>query len=233
MKIYLTAACERAEELRGIRDVLTALGHEVTSRWIDWRGGPAQIDAEQLNHDAANYLAFTQYARADLADIDAADALIVFTGGGDGGDGGYHTAFGYALGKGKLAIMAGPREHVLHTLAAEWYPDWARLVMALSEPHPLSGLTGLPPVRLVPPSVDARDIAADLSAYRDDPADPGGGDDRYDPDEGIPWHGRDELDLPGSLADSTEENNPGTGTLRDYQDEVEHPHGYWGAGDYP
>jgi hypothetical protein len=31
---------------------------------------------------------------------------------------------------GKRMVVAGPREHIFHTVAqVEWYPDWGRLVM--------------------------------------------------------------------------------------------------------
>lgn len=33
-RIYLAARYSRNDEMRGVRDVLTALGYEVTSRWI-------------------------------------------------------------------------------------------------------------------------------------------------------------------------------------------------------
>lgn len=124
--IYLAARYSRNAEMRGVRDVLEALGHKVTSRWID---DPGVYDEERLESDPAGCAAF---AAGALADIFAADTLISFTGGG--GKGGRHCEFGYALGlRTRHLVAVGPREHVFHTLPdIEWYPDWAHLVMAWS-----------------------------------------------------------------------------------------------------
>lgn len=128
MKVYLAAAYERHEEMRGVRDVLQALGHEITSSWIDRAMEVPAGTTANLDTDPARY---AEYAQADLADLDAADTVVSFTGGGRGGR---HTEFGYALAHGKRLVLAGPREHVFHTLAGEWYPDWPQLAMAWSAP---------------------------------------------------------------------------------------------------
>lgn len=132
MKVYLAARYSRNDEMRGVRDVLQALGHEVTSRWIDQHGGDLleSIVAEKLNAEPA---ACAKYAHIDVEDLKAADTVISFTSAGGGGKGGRHIEFGVALGLGKRLMIVGPRENVFHTLPAiEWYPDWSRLVMALS-----------------------------------------------------------------------------------------------------
>jgi len=134
-KIYLAARYSRNDEMRGVRDVLQALGHEVTSRWIDQHGGNLleSFVAEKLNAQPDEC---AKYARVDLEDLEAADTVISFTSAGGGGKGGRHVEFGLALGLGKRLVIVGPRENVFHTLPAiEWYPDWSRMVMAWSGRH--------------------------------------------------------------------------------------------------
>jgi hypothetical protein len=118
--------------MRGVRDVLHGLGHEVTSRWIDQHGGALleSIVAEKLNEDPDGC---AHYAAVNLEDLEAADTVISFTSPGGGGKGGRHIEFGVALGLGKHVVIVGPRENVFHTLRSiEYYPDWSHLVMAWS-----------------------------------------------------------------------------------------------------
>jgi hypothetical protein len=96
MKIYLAARYSRNSEMRGVRDVLTALGHEVTSRWIDCHTGKylTSFTPKHLNNDP-EYCA--RLGLHDLEDVDDADAVISFTDTAGGGKGGRHVEFGYAL----------------------------------------------------------------------------------------------------------------------------------------
>jgi hypothetical protein len=130
MKIYLAARYSRNDEMRGVRDVLEAFGHTITSRWIDQHGGNLleSFVAEKLNADPGDC---AKYAQIDMDDLQAADVVVSFTSAGGGGKGGRHVEFGVALGLGKRLVVVGPRENVFHTLTGvEWYPDWSRMVMA-------------------------------------------------------------------------------------------------------
>jgi hypothetical protein len=119
-KVYLAAAYERGPEMRVYRDALHALGHEVTSRWIDQKQGQEAAGAPELVDDPG---AYARFALKDIADLRAAETVISFTGGG--GRGGRHVELGLAIALGKRLVVVGPREHVFHTLAdIEWYPDW-------------------------------------------------------------------------------------------------------------
>jgi len=131
VKIYLAARFSSHPEMQGVRDVLTALGHTVTSRWIDLHNGqqPNSVLSQDLNDDPA---AFEFIGVNDLEDLDAAETVISFTLV-SGGKGGRHVEFGYGLAAGKRMILVGPREHAFHCLPqVEHYPDWPRLVIALS-----------------------------------------------------------------------------------------------------
>lgn len=134
-KIYLAARYSRNEEMRGIRDVLsTALGHTVTSRWIDLHPDAVGDFGTSFDHDALNSRPdeCAPLGQHDLDDIDSADWVISFTCG-SGGKGGRHVELGYAMAKGKRLFVVGPRENVFHTLpAVEHHLTWRSLVIALS-----------------------------------------------------------------------------------------------------
>lgn len=95
---YLAARYSRAEEMQGVRDVLTGLGYRVTSRWIDHQTSgalPGSFSPDDLNADPGSC---ARIAEADLADLQAADTIINFTSTESGGKGGRHVEFGVALG---------------------------------------------------------------------------------------------------------------------------------------
>lgn len=134
MKVYLAAAYERREEMQGVRDVLQALGHEVTSRWID-QDLSGQQEAAGTAELAADPAAYTKFADKDIEDLRAAEVVVSFTGGG--GRGGRHVEFGMAVMLGKQLVLVGEREHVFHTLPqVVRYRSWPRLVMAVKSGDP-------------------------------------------------------------------------------------------------
>lgn len=134
--IYLAARYSKHPEMRGARDVLQSLGHIITSRWIDCHPDvvgdfTASFTQDTLNARPEDCAAL---GRHDLDDLDRAEWVVSFTypPGEDGGKGGRHVEFGYALAKGKRVFLVGPRQHVFHTLPqVEHFPTWGRLVMAL------------------------------------------------------------------------------------------------------
>jgi hypothetical protein len=133
-KIYLAARYSRNDEMRGVRDVLTAIGYEVTSRWIDQHDGAleASYTPAKLNADPEECAILGQH---DIDDLTAADTVISFTSPDGGGKGGRHVEHGIALGLGKRLIVCGPRENIFHTLPQiEHHAIWSGLVMALVPP---------------------------------------------------------------------------------------------------
>jgi len=126
-RIYLAARYSRHNEMRAVRDVLLALGYEVTSRWIDQHNGTLEqsYTPAKLNADPDECAVLGQH---DLDDLKAADTVISFTSVDGGGKGGRHVEHGFALGLGKQVIICGPRENIFHTLPQiRWFPDWRHL----------------------------------------------------------------------------------------------------------
>ena len=139
MKVYLAARYGRLEELKGYRDDLLVLGHEVTARWVD---GNHRWSTEQQRQDADNgrpSTDATRFAWDDVDDINDADTVISFTEHPHSGysRGGRHVEFGYALainhysmtrgslGDMKRLVVIGPRENVFHNLpGVEVYDTW-------------------------------------------------------------------------------------------------------------
>lgn len=122
MRIYLAARFGRRIELCGYAAELERVGITVTSRWIR---GNHEAEGDDLRDRRA--LA-RRYATEDLADIDAADAVISFTEEPDvegRARGGRHVEFGYAYARGKRLATVGPVENVFHALLGVMrFPNW-------------------------------------------------------------------------------------------------------------
>lgn len=132
MKIYLAARYSRHPEMQGIRDRLVAMGHEVTSRWIE---GGHEMSKEGSTEAARAER--TRFAEEDRADVVAADCVISFTEAARSTNsrGGRHVEFGLAIGLGKRVIVVGHRENVFHCLAeVEFFDTAAEMIGALSAP---------------------------------------------------------------------------------------------------
>lgn len=97
MKIYLAHNFKARWWLRDYKALLEQNGHEVTSRWIS-----------QNYPDIRNPEGEQKYALEDLEDIDAADALILFTDQyGEKPGKGKFMEYGYAYAKGKQIYLHG------------------------------------------------------------------------------------------------------------------------------
>jgi hypothetical protein len=124
MRIYIAARYDRRFEMLGIAAALIRAGHDVTSRWIQGRGGDPDLVV----------------ALEDIGDLANADCLVTFTEQPERGvawaaRGGRHVEFGIALACGKRLCVVGPRENVFHHLpSVEVYPTVAGLIVGLSGP---------------------------------------------------------------------------------------------------
>lgn len=132
MRIYLAARYSRRDELCRYRSDLEALGHAITSRWLD---GTHQLGGDGLSIQAADHER-TRFASEDRNDVMDADTVISFTEPprSTNGRGGRHVEFGMAHARGKRCIVIGPRENVFHHLPeVEHFATWGDFLAALRE----------------------------------------------------------------------------------------------------
>ena len=121
---YLAAPYRRRAELQGYARDLEAIGHTVTSRWLDGSHDCCD-DATPSDEQRA------VWAAEDLDDIDASNALILFTDD-DSCRGGCMIEFGYALHVVSGLVVVGPRVNVFCCLrAVRQYDTWIRALASL------------------------------------------------------------------------------------------------------
>lgn len=112
MKIYLAGRYGRREQLKSVRDELTRLGHEVTSRWLDTEWAPTDGSSSTAPPEYRE-----KYCLIDLEDVLASECVISFTeepDSGNGKRGGRHVEFGVALQAGKRLVVVGWKENIFH-----------------------------------------------------------------------------------------------------------------------
>lgn len=109
MRIYLASQWARRAEMRIRRQSIQALGHTCTSRWLDEAEGVPPAEAAQV----------------DMADILAADSMILFTETPQAGymTGGRHVECGFAIASGIPICVVGPRENIFHHLPQIYQAD--------------------------------------------------------------------------------------------------------------
>jgi len=146
MKIYLAARYSRREELLTYRADLEAMGHIVTSRWLN---GSHQVSDEGLSAEAPTEMR-ERFALEDWNDLYDASHCIAFTEEPRVSNswGGCHVELGAALAWRKAVLVCGPLENVFCCLPdVEHFDDWAALLdvygWARFEP------VGVPPLRRV------------------------------------------------------------------------------------
>jgi nucleoside 2-deoxyribosyltransferase len=130
MKVYLAARYSRHPEMQQIEASLRAMGHEVTSRWI--QGGhelskEGSTEAQQAERG--------RFAEEDLADLLAADCCLCFTEEprSTNSRGGRHVELGIAIGAGKRVVVVGWRENVFCCLpSVEFFETWPSAASALA-----------------------------------------------------------------------------------------------------
>lgn len=126
MKIYLAARYSRRVELCGYREALQALGHTVTSRWLNGDhqisdtgealgdGGEALVEGDDGSQTGRAAALRELFAKEDFADVLACDLLIAFTEPprSSASRGGRHVELGLALGAMKRVWVVGYRENI-------------------------------------------------------------------------------------------------------------------------
>ena len=112
MKFYLAGRYARRVELKAYAKQLKALGHIVTSSWLNERM------AAGADYALIPPRFWREHAIQDIEDLDKADTILSFTEekGSYQRGGGRHTEFGYALAKHKKLFLVGPKEMIFHFL---------------------------------------------------------------------------------------------------------------------
>lgn len=133
MRFYLAARFSRAEEMQEYRDALVALGHDVTSRWID--GGARRPEFKGRSFQDVSEIVAVE----DLEDLAKSDAVLSFTGNGKSTKkkppkGGRHVEFGAGLALNKWSVVIGEPEHAFHWLPnVERYASFEEFLDSLEE----------------------------------------------------------------------------------------------------
>lgn len=122
--IYLASRYSRYPEMQKVRDELEALGHVITSRWIN---GDHQIDDAGLSVQAKEEER-VRFATEDVSDLVRADIVVSFTEAprSSNSRGGRHVEHGMALALGKRCLVIGHRENVFHCLPeVQFFETWS------------------------------------------------------------------------------------------------------------
>jgi hypothetical protein len=136
MKIYVASRYQRREEMKDIRDVLVfILGHEVTSRWLDYEDQkPEAFDlVESEFSDSSAHVADAErvfVCDMDFEDVLEADCIVLFTP--TGSRGGCNVEWGMAMAAGKRCILVGPRGNIFHHWSkAEWFENSEEFLLSI------------------------------------------------------------------------------------------------------
>lgn len=127
MKVYLAALYSRRLELAQYRKQIEALGHTVTSRWLNGlhalpEGVTLEKKVEAMDPDVRHKI--EQFAREDVSDVLDADLVISFTETGPTPRGGRHVEFGLAFAVGKRLWVVPGRENIFHWLPSVESMTW-------------------------------------------------------------------------------------------------------------
>ena len=128
MKVYIAARYSQKEEMKQVAALLRDKKIEVTSSWL-LEPHPSGTTMDQVSEED-----LCGYAQRDLEDIEAGDAVVLFTV-----DpliptvrGGRHVETGYCICLKKPLYIVGPRENIFHYLPqVKQYSDIASLLKDL------------------------------------------------------------------------------------------------------
>lgn len=152
LRVYIAAQYARIYEGKDYRDVLTRRGFEVTSRWLDGELTPGK-DLENSKDPKLAAQSWPTFGEMDMLDVERADVVIACTEPVDAGParGGRHWEAGYAVGRGKVLLVYGPRENVFYYLPAKYNvhhcATWAEVLAcldAINQQFKLSGIVAVP-----------------------------------------------------------------------------------------
>ena len=137
MRFYLAASYARRSEMVARAADLVALGHTVTSSWIT---GKHELQSQHgaRADEVADASEQARWAREDIDDLEASEAIIAFTQayGAVGGRnrGGRHVELGIAIGLGLQVFVVGPRENVFYHLPeVQQHDNWAHFLADMKD----------------------------------------------------------------------------------------------------
>jgi len=114
MKVYLAGRYSIRDQLKDYRETLQMLGHEVTSRWLDFEDeNPEHFDFED-DGTASSHAAppvREHVAQMDVDDCEAADVIMLFTAE-LGRRGGMFVEWGIGIAHRKVLVCVGPQVNV-------------------------------------------------------------------------------------------------------------------------
>lgn len=124
-RTYLAARYSRRHEMQGYAAELRAAGHQMVCRWVQGDGLPEEDSDEDLRIHGAGYAAM------DLADICAAELVILFTDAASV-RGGTDVEFGIAIPLEKALWVVGPPRNPFHYLPqVQRFDTWEEALEAL------------------------------------------------------------------------------------------------------
>lgn len=121
MRFYVAGSFVDQKEIRAEADRLWALGHEVTSTWLQEVARPDYLTSDQFKQ---------KLAMKDIAEVYAADCIILDNRRSSGGK---NTEWGVGLGQfqKKLLWLIGEPSSVFHYLADTHFASWDELIATL------------------------------------------------------------------------------------------------------
>lgn len=129
LKTYLAARYSRWQEMRQVAERLEAMGHMITSRWVQ---GQHQCNDDQLLNSPEWAI---KIANDDLEDLWKADQLILFTDPiRTATRGGKQVELGYAMALGLKIYIVGEPENVFQHLPHLTQVANVHFLYALLEP---------------------------------------------------------------------------------------------------
>lgn len=124
MRCYIAGKYTAQDRLRIERDRLRALGHYVSSNWMDQPEKTYAVTPERAISEAYR----------DIEEIRDADTLIIDTLD-ESNTGGREVELGCALAWGHKIVRIGPERNIFHSLAPATFPDWESFLACLPQPQ--------------------------------------------------------------------------------------------------
>ncbi len=123
MKVYIASRFADRKRLRTMADKIWALGHEVSSTWLQEVHKKKELTRQEF---------WEHLARKDFQEISKSDLLIrdvhtiSHTGGAD-----IETGFALAQHQNCMVWIVGKPRNVFHTLADKVFPNWTACLKEL------------------------------------------------------------------------------------------------------